>query len=179
MLITYIRWFSLSLKKVLVPDKVFWFCIYSFLRYWTLNPLQLLKTRPVFANPRDLISEETSRPGESFRRINPRDVFKRQACIKKKKAYKNAYIQGKCISVILFRLQCLPSYTSKCLSYWYNYIFMVNMIICTIHLKRVFESSLNCSRISMKNTLDELRSLAWLRMSLISDVCWNLSNTDR
>lgn len=56
---------------------------------------------------------------------------------------------------------------------------MVNMIICTIHLKRVFESSLNCSRISMKNTLDELRSLAWLRMSLISDVCWNLSNTDR
>lgn len=54
---------------------------------------------------------------------------------------------------------------------------MVNMIICTIHLKCVFESYLNC--ISTKNTLDELRSLAWLRMSLISDVCWNVSNTDR
>ena len=80
----------------------------------------------------------------------------------KKKPYKTAYIQGKCVSVILFRLQCLPSYTSKCLSYWYNYIFMVNMIICTIHLKHLFESSLNCSRISTKNTLDELRSLAWL-----------------
>lgn len=52
---------------------------------------------------------------------------------------------------------------------------MVNIITFTIHQKSVANSSLYYNPISTKNVFDKLESLAWLRMSLISDVCVILS----